>query len=323
MAPVVKPKAAPVETAEIVWEKSSGHFYRKTAERGYLQQTDDVIWRTSYHMETTIDGVKVRYWPGTNDIPFALRNRVEIEAPGTGVVATEKVMKALERLGINTKRPTPLDAEELYLSQIAYHQRKTWTKAKAALKTKNQTKRVEKLKQIISDDLGTQVDQLDGYDGGLSQSLEYILDGGGQMAPTTDKLRRGIAPGGMSPTQDLETGGANYFFTRIKRKEYADRAGFVWDAKLLARLDSISYDGDKYGKVSGQFVQRNRKTGVSEWIDAARATSNETIFKDSLSLFDNLKYINAGSERALVLKIFRDRGYTTWPDGRSLEEVIR
>ncbi len=38
----------------------------------------------------------------------------------------------------------------------------------------------------------------------------------GIMAQTTDKLRRGFTWGGMSPVDDMETGGASYFFTRLK-----------------------------------------------------------------------------------------------------------
>ena len=47
--------------------------------------------------------------------------------------------------------------------------------------------------------------------GDVVSVIEAVLNGGGQMAPSTDKMRRGIPLGGMSPTRDLETGGASYF----------------------------------------------------------------------------------------------------------------
>lgn len=160
----------------------------------------------------------------------------------------------------------------------------------------------------------------------ISGAIQAILNAGGKMAPSVDKLRRGIPLGGMSPEADLKTGGASYFFTRIKGRQSANGSpGIVWKADLLGRLDAISYDGDKFGRVTDDFVLKNRKTGVDEWRSAARSGANETIFKNSLSLFDYLDQINTGSasERARVLQIFRDNGYQQFPDGRELEEVIK
>ena len=69
--------------------------------------------------------------------------------------------------------------------------------------------------------------------GATFETLKNIIDGGGQMAPTMDKLRR-VPIAGMSPTADMNTGGAQYFFTRIKRKK-ADHtdygADIIWKIK--------------------------------------------------------------------------------------------
>lgn len=163
---------------------------------------------------------------------------------------------------------------------------------------------------------------------GLEERLNLILNGGGMMAPTTDRLRRGIRIGDtMSPDKDLNTGGASYFFTRIMSKNAANRQpGIVWKARPLARLDAISYNRDAFGDVTSQeFVLNNRKVGVKEWRETAERSDNETIFKDSLSLFDDLDRINAGSaeERDLLLALFRRHKINQWPDGRALEEVIK
>lgn len=161
--------------------------------------------------------------------------------------------------------------------------------------------------------------------GTMLDNLKLILNSGGQMAPTTDKLRRGIRPGGMSPTQDLSTGGASYFFTRIKTAADArQQQGLVWKSRLVARLDAISYDSDKYGRTDSEaFVLQNRKTGISQWKNAAKHGGNETILKNSLSLFDDVDVIVVSrSEQAAAIKLFRDAGFKTWPDGRPLEEVI-
>lgn len=158
--------------------------------------------------------------------------------------------------------------------------------------------------------------------------MELVLNCGGQMAPTTDKLRRGIRMGGMSPDADLGTGGASYFFTRIKEAdEAASDAGFIWRANVVARLDAISYAGDTFGKVDDgeSGVQGRRKTGVKEWRACANRGSNETIFKNGLSLFDDLDGIVCASaaKKAAIVQIFRKHGYDRWPDGRSLDDVIR
>ena len=162
---------------------------------------------------------------------------------------------------------------------------------------------------------------------GLLIDLPRILAGGGQMAPSTDKMRRGIRFGGMSPEADLRTGGASYFFTRLFTRKAADSAGvgLKWKAKHVARLDAISYDHDAYGEVVNNYNLREGKQGkgIGELKVAAKQGGNETIFKDSLSLFDDLDHIKAGSQRQAVIQIFKDHGYKKWPDGRSLEEVIR
>ena len=70
-------------------------------------------------------------------------------------------------------------------------------------------------------------------------------------------------------------------------------------------------------------VRSLTQLAISELKQAAKSGSNETLFKDSLSLFDDLDYINAGSQRQKVIEIFKQAGYTQWPDGRKLEDVIK
>jgi len=165
--------------------------------------------------------------------------------------------------------------------------------------------------------------------GDLASALDNVLKSGGKMSPNTDRLRRGIPHGGMSPDQDMETGGASYFFTRIKKRQ-SSSPGFYWKADHLKRLDSISYSGDEFGRVvdrdgQGDFVQKNRQVGTEEWQGAAKRPTNETIFKGGLSLFDGLDRIqtSSASERERVLQVLRDNGFNEWPDGRALEEVVK
>ena len=160
---------------------------------------------------------------------------------------------------------------------------------------------------------------------GMIKSLESILDSGGQLAPTIDKLRRGLPIGGMSPDADLDTGGGAYTFTRIQRIATALRSeGLVWKPRLLSRLDAISYNSDMFGRVTGNTVIANRKSGIAEWRASAGAHSNETIFKNGLSIFDDLQHIMVKPEQLQpVLKLFQKHGYNAWPDGRALTDVVK
>jgi len=160
---------------------------------------------------------------------------------------------------------------------------------------------------------------------GLPDTIDAVLNSGGNFIATTDKLRRGVALDGMSPDSDLRTGGASYFFTRIKSVRSArGESGITWKSQQLKRLDSISYNHDAYGEVKTPFVLDNRKTGIKGYENAMSRSSNETIFKNSLSLFDDLDVIVARSsrERQQVLDVIRKHGITRWPDGRSIEDVV-
>ncbi|NQT51619.1 phage head morphogenesis protein, partial [bacterium] len=54
-------------------------------------------------------------------------------------------------------------------------------------------------------------------DSSLPSFMDEVLGNNGAMASTIEKMRIGVRPGGMSPTADMDTGGATYFFTRIRK----------------------------------------------------------------------------------------------------------
>ena len=168
------------------------------------------------------------------------------------------------------------------------------------------------------------------YGGGeVEEKVRNILNGGGVIAPTAEKVRRGIPISGASPKRDLETGGASYAFTRLERRKSAfTSAGMIWKPSIIKRLDAITYDWDHFGKtVEGRtnFVLQERYTSLRGLIAASDASSrNETIFKNSLSIFEDVLQINvySNSEKRKLIKVFEDAGYDKWPDGRELDEVI-
>ncbi len=168
------------------------------------------------------------------------------------------------------------------------------------------------------------------YGGGdVVNVVRNILNGGGVMATTLDKLRRGVRVSGASPSRDLSTGGAAYNFTRLERKRQAlTRAGIVFKPNILRRMDSITYDYDHFGRTvtdgGRNFVTQNRYTSLSGMRIASQAGNNETIFKNSLSIFEDVVHINVYSEaeRQRLIDVFIEAGYLKWPDGRHLDEVI-
>lgn len=165
---------------------------------------------------------------------------------------------------------------------------------------------------------------------GITQEVlvDRIMASGGRMAPTTDKLRLGIIPKGMSPTRDLQTGGADYFFTRLqpKRTAYSD-VGLVWKSRTAARADAISYKGDKYGQSDTEaFILRHRQSSLAELKAAARNSGNETNFKGGMSLFDDLEAIVVRSEaerKSMIRMLKSNHGLLRWPDGRKVEDIVR
>jgi hypothetical protein len=348
--------------------KRTGTFEAKTVQGARATGTEQTVYSTGSVYETELDGVRVRHWADTEDTPFALRNRLEVHLRGDDADAGAKVFDTLEQLGVTAMRATPLDREELYLRQIAYHRRDDFAAFEAAVNgIADQEARVQAMRTHLSQALGVKdITKLPLYrpqgeyqafghgrlhtfrpdlqgnaweefqrdyvlhhentNRTLLQTLETILDNGGQMAPTTDKLRRGLAPAGMSPEYDLGSGGAAYFFTRIQPLATGrSRQGLNWKSRLVGRLDAISYSSDQFGRVTEGHVLAHRKVGVTEWKQAARGGSNETIFKNSLSLFDDLDSIVVGSEseRQQAIALFKKHTIDRWPDGRRLDEVIR
>ncbi|MBZ0273704.1 phage head morphogenesis protein, partial [bacterium] len=162
----------------------------------------------------------------------------------------------------------------------------------------------------------------------MAKFVETALENNGAMVSTVEKMRIGITPGGMSPVADMESGGGTYFFTRIRTtptKANPGSAGLYFKKNLLRRMDSITYDNDKYGRCTGDTVRRLRKSQVDQWKKIVqRDASDETIFKYSVTLVDNLDAIVAPTQKARmeILMSFKKRGISTLPDGRKIEDIV-
>lgn len=160
----------------------------------------------------------------------------------------------------------------------------------------------------------------------ISEFLDTVLENNGAMISTVEKLRAGVMPGGMSPESDMNSGGASYVFTRIKKSPtaYSTDVGLYFKKRLLRRMDAVSYNHDAFGKVKDDYVSSNRGSDPATWKSFSRNSGNETIFKYSITLLDNLESIvvHSNAEKGKVLDVFRKHGISTLPDGRWVEELI-
>lgn len=157
--------------------------------------------------------------------------------------------------------------------------------------------------------------------------IKPIIEGGGQFGSQVDRMRRGVASAGSSVSADHNSGGANYIFTRLLKrpKAGARKAGLYWNPeRLMRRSDAFSYTSDQFGSVDHALQVRDRQIDPSGWRKAAGNGSNETNFRDSLSLFDDLEQIvfPTRAEYDRAIGELRAMGYRTWPDGRELDQVL-
>jgi len=161
---------------------------------------------------------------------------------------------------------------------------------------------------------------------GMADFIDTVMDNNGAMVSTVEKMRMGVAPGGMSPVADMQSGGASYFFTRIQKDPPSNPSpGLYFKKQMLRRMDAISYGHDAYGKVVDDYVTKNRGASFEQWKDFSEKSSNETIFKYSVTLLDNIEHIVAGSanERNRIIESFTKRGITVLPDGRKVGDVVQ
>ena len=76
--------------------------------------------------------------------------------------------------------------------------------------------------------------------------------------------------------------------------------------------------------VTGDFVEKNRGSTPAEWKRLSEVYNNETTFKNSITLLDNIDIIivRSNSERLDLLKLFGRYGIEELPDGRQVDDII-
>lgn len=161
----------------------------------------------------------------------------------------------------------------------------------------------------------------------MIDKMKIMFEGGGMMISAAERARRGVTmQGGTSIAPDIRTGGGNYVFTRLGKLSGASRhkhAGIYWSPSNLRRTDAITYGNDRFGETTDDSL-RTRSINPTEWRKAATGSTNETIFKDGLSIFDDVERIilPRQSQYREMIDWLRSRGYDKWPDGRELEDVL-
>jgi SPP1 gp7 family putative phage head morphogenesis protein len=166
-----------------------------------------------------------------------------------------------------------------------------------------------------------------GGSSGTWNALQPIFEAGGQSASQVERVRMGTFTGdGSSVSSDFNSGGASYLFTRIKSATSAEsNVGTYWKPDVLRRLDAITYSGDEFGDVTSGYERKRLGQDVTSLKSASRGSSNETIFKNGLSFYDDLDRIVLANakEKNAALAWFASNGVAQWPDGRKVEDVIR
>lgn len=165
---------------------------------------------------------------------------------------------------------------------------------------------------------------------GVAEQMMIIINGGGQAASQIDRLRRGAFTGnrsadGSSLGSDIVSGGADSFFTRIfDRKNRKMGEGFYWKAAVLKRMDAITYPYDRYGATSSEKLTERRGIDAADFAQVAEGDTNETVFRNTLSMFENLAavVVHNDRERISLISDLKAAGYAIWPDGRKVEDII-
>jgi SPP1 gp7 family putative phage head morphogenesis protein len=165
----------------------------------------------------------------------------------------------------------------------------------------------------------------------LSKVIDDVLDNGGEFVSTAQRLRKGVpiysktgADIGMSPNADIASGGANYFMMRLNTEAEARYShGIYFKIRNARRADSIHYLGDRYGKIKAFEADGLADADWSDSKNVAHKT-NEYIFKNAVSLIDEVDFIAVGgsSARDSVIASFAKHGITVLPDGRSVEDIV-
>lgn len=133
------------------------------------------------------------------------------------------------------------------------------------------------------------------------------------LLSTSTRRTEGVKHDGMSSTEDIHTGGAEYVFTHPRSTLAPLHNQIVFDAKrLFRRMDWFSQDYDSFGK----------HTSGLDIVGKTNASATESMFKHRLDLDDAVGYIvGSESQRQQLITQLKAEGITKI-GSRTVEEFI-
>lgn len=168
----------------------------------------------------------------------------------------------------------------------------------------------------------------DSIPGRMPDILDKVLQSGGEMTSTVQRLRKGVNivdTGGDSVGSDMISGGSVWFFTRLKRQAEIQREnikGVFFKTRNVRRADAWHYPGDEYGRLTKAHI---RARSLDQMKDYASESRNEFLFKESISLLDEVDVIRVDTKkrRQEIIDVFKKNKIEKLPDGRPVEEIVQ
>lgn len=308
----------------------------------------------SYRIQSPDGLIEIYYRPHTGAIAGQGQFKVWFNRPieNLSEADLEKGFARLKEIGLETEFASKKDLELMYLRKLSYKLKLDQKTNKEVPETLDTDEQIKGLRDVIGkkveipSDAGPTFDRKDqqgwarwmapvskeseglglyhSLSGGIVGGLKAIVEGKtNAMIPTLDKLRVGIPLIGMSPDEDLKTGGASYFFTRIRRAdEKRLSAGLLFKRELLHDMGAVTYESDRYGSMAEEDL-KTRKV-PSDWQKIAqRGQSDETIFKHDVDLEKWLDKIIVTTEsaRKQAIDMFKANGINEFA-GKKVEDLV-
>lgn len=177
------------------------------------------------------------------------------------------------------------------------------------------------------------VELFSGISGDAKRVVSIFKDFDGLICLNERMLTTGF--GGSSANADIESGGANYFFTRLVtetgvKNRYKYSRSFAAqgyrvhiDIAELNRTDWFAYHDDMYGTVTGEtFVNRDNPIDFVKKQNEYPTYSNEVMFKNGINI-KSIKFISCDYEhmRQQLINEFKSQGITEI-NGKRIEDFV-
>lgn len=344
----------PNHTPRVNWESSLN------TNEGYARFDYDV---TTYERSLTVDGRRVHVqWVDaprvSSTTPYAMVGDVRVYVEGKGFGVTEDLFaKVMDEVGLvrQVRYPGVEDvramAESRMLSVLS-------PKRASALTGKARQEALERIAGrfgITPDDIVIR----EGADGRLGawmtdeafdrlqaetgvshfyhdlgssarhpeRLVRTLTSPEGGLQSTHQRWHNGQPFSGMSSKEDMQTGGADYVFTRhASGAPRTDRPGrLIVKADRAKRLDWFAYDQDSYGNTS-PVAGHYRNFAKEDFVEMLRAGvdrggGQETMFRQRIAWDDMHALIVHKHDREEVLAGLRARG-VTHIGGKPIEEFV-